>query len=406
MAAAAEPSGHLIACAVHPGQRADDPLYTPLIAQVRQTLGRSGLLYTGDCKMAALATRAEIVAHEDYYLVPLPLTGDTAREFETWVEAVVEGPQAARLIWDQDRLLGAGYEFERSLTASVDNQSLTWTERVQVVRSLALAQQQSAQLEKRLTAAETALRGLTPAPGRGKRQIRTEEALQAAIASVLEQHGVVGLLSVTWQRHETTQQRYIGSGRSGPNRPTHTVSQVRYVITDVQRNESACAARRDRLGWRVQVTQAPVDMLSLSEAVIHYRGGWSLERDFHLVKDLPLGLSPLFVWQNDQIKGLVRLLTLALRLLTLVETQVRQGLARDGTTMAGLYPGQPNRTTDRPTAERVLNAFAKAKITLTEIRALTGSVWHITPLSPLHEQVLRYLHLQVSLYTNLTMNSS
>jgi transposase len=29
MAAAAEPSGHLIACDVHAGQCADDPLYTP-----------------------------------------------------------------------------------------------------------------------------------------------------------------------------------------------------------------------------------------------------------------------------------------------------------------------------------------------------------------------------------------
>ena len=62
MAAAAEPSGHLIACDVHPGQCADDPLYTPLMQRVRQMVGRTGLLYAGDCKMAALATRAEIAA--------------------------------------------------------------------------------------------------------------------------------------------------------------------------------------------------------------------------------------------------------------------------------------------------------------------------------------------------------
>jgi len=66
MAAAAEPSGHLIACDIHPGQCADDPLYTPLIQRVRGIMGRSGLLYAGDCKMAALATRAEIAAHDDF----------------------------------------------------------------------------------------------------------------------------------------------------------------------------------------------------------------------------------------------------------------------------------------------------------------------------------------------------
>jgi transposase len=44
MAAAAPPSGQLIACDVHPGQCADDPLSTPLIQRVRKLLGRTGLL--------------------------------------------------------------------------------------------------------------------------------------------------------------------------------------------------------------------------------------------------------------------------------------------------------------------------------------------------------------------------
>jgi transposase len=356
--------------------------------------------------MAALATRAEIVANGDYYLVPLPLTGETAREFETWVDAVVDGPQEATLVWDRGRLPGAGYEFERVQTATVNGRPVTWTERVQVVRSRALAQRQQAQLEKRLTAASAVLRALTPAPGRGKRQIREEAALQAAISQVLERYDVAGLLTVTWERQETTESHYVGRGRGGPNRPTCTQSQVHYVITEVQRHETAIAARQARLGWRVQVTQAPVDKLPLTGAVLHYRGGWSLERDFHLVKDLPLGLSPLFVWQDDQIKGLARLLTLALRLLTLVETQVRQGLAKEQATMVGLYDGQPKRTTDRPTGKRILKAFAKAKITLTQVQTGTGLAWHITPLSSLHERVLRYLGLPTSLYTALAYNSS
>jgi hypothetical protein len=35
--------------------------------RVRILLGRAGLLYVGDCKMAALATLAELVAEGDYY---------------------------------------------------------------------------------------------------------------------------------------------------------------------------------------------------------------------------------------------------------------------------------------------------------------------------------------------------
>jgi transposase len=65
MAAAAEPTGQWIACDVVSGEQADDPLYTPLIQRVREIIGRRGVLYTGDCKMAALATRAELVQQGD-----------------------------------------------------------------------------------------------------------------------------------------------------------------------------------------------------------------------------------------------------------------------------------------------------------------------------------------------------
>jgi len=89
MAAAAEPTGQLIASDVVSGQSADDSLYTPLLRRVRTLLGRRGLLYSGDCKMAARAIRADIVAHGDLYLTALPHTGETAREFDEWVNAVV-----------------------------------------------------------------------------------------------------------------------------------------------------------------------------------------------------------------------------------------------------------------------------------------------------------------------------
>jgi len=127
------------------------------------------------------------------------------------------------------------------------------------------------------------------------------------IQQILERYRVAGLLTVEWEVETTTRTRYRGRGRPGAQRETVTTTQVRYVIRKVQRNESAIAAHRYRLGWRAQVTNVPATQLSLAEAVVRYRGGWVLERDFHLVKDLPLGLSPLFVWKDDQIKALIGL---------------------------------------------------------------------------------------------------
>ena len=95
--------------------------------------------------------------------------------------------------------------------------------------------------------------------------------------------------------------RYVGPGRPGLNRPTRLERRVRYVITEVRRDEEAIARRQARPGWRVQATNAPSEWMSLAQWVVHYRGGWCLERDFHLVKDRPIGIQPLYVRRDDQI---------------------------------------------------------------------------------------------------------
>lgn len=195
--------------------------------------------------MAALATRAEIARHQDDSLMPLPLTGETATQVETWVTAIMDGAQTATLVWDTERLLGAGYECERPLRTTVEGQPGQWTERVQVVRSRALAQRQQATLAKPLAAAEAELWALTPAPGRGKQQSREESVLQAAIASVLERHGVTGLLP--------------GRGTRPPQRATWAAGEVGPTVPRAPRGRSAtsspaCTGTRRRLppgsiGW-------------------------------------------------------------------------------------------------------------------------------------------------------------
>lgn len=407
MAAAAEPTGHLLACDVHPGQAADDPLYLPLARRVRQVVGRAGLLYVGDSKMAALATRADLVARGDFYLMPLPRTGEPAGQRAAWIEAGVSGAQpVTALAADDADGPGSGYEFERPLQAEVDGEAVAWSERVQVVRSPSLAHRQVEELERRLTKAEAAIWALTPAPGRGRRQHRDEAALSAAVAQTLAQADVPGLLDVRWRREEEVQVRYIGRGRGGARRPTRTDVRVRYAITRVERAEAAIARQAARLGWRVLVTNVPVTVMALAQTVHHYRGGWCLERAFHLVKDRPLGLSPIYVRRDDQILGLTRLLTLAVRLLTLLETQTRRSLAQAHQGLTGLDPGQPHRTTTRPTAVRLLRAVARAEITLTRLDLGPHRHWHLTPLPPLLERILICLGLSPSLYHRLAENSS
>src|SRR5499426_3086854 len=201
-----DPLGMPLATDVLSGERADDGLYLPIMERIRTGLQTPGLLFVGDCKMSALATRAYLARHQDLYLSPLPLTGTAAEAMDAWITGGVrQGERGAlgRIVRTNDRghtmLAAEGYEFERTCKAPDEAGDVAaWPERVLVVRSPMHADQQAAGLEKRLSHAEFFLTIRRPPRGRGKRQITDEATLVAAIALVLKEYGVAGLLSVTW----------------------------------------------------------------------------------------------------------------------------------------------------------------------------------------------------------------
>src|SRR5205085_11557311 len=103
-------------------------------------------------------------------------------------------------------------------------------------------------------------------------------------------------------------------------------------------------------------TNQPVEQLSLAQAVLAYRSEFQVERSLGRLKGQPLSLTPMYVQRDDHATGLIRLLSIALRVLTLLELVVCLYLAPERANLAGLYAGNPKRETDRPTAERLLEA--------------------------------------------------
>src|SRR5215475_9430205 len=95
---------------------------------------------------------------------------------------------------------------------------------------------------------------------------------------------------------------------------------------------------------------------------------------------------------------------MALRVWTRWEFIGRRQLAAEGTQLAGLSAGNPQRTTDRPTAERRLEAFAD--MTLTSIKGSQQTVRYVTALSPLHQRILELLGFSAVLYTRLCTDSA
>src|SRR3984893_13720674 len=93
-AAILDPLGLPLCTAVVPGNTADDPLYIPAIRSVQQSLGVGGRTYVGDCKMAALATRAFVTASGDFYLCPLAEAQLSQAERRELLRPVWGGTQA------------------------------------------------------------------------------------------------------------------------------------------------------------------------------------------------------------------------------------------------------------------------------------------------------------------------
>jgi transposase len=389
-----DPMGMPVATLAVEGNAADDGLYIPTIQQARPILGTGGQLYVGDSKMSALGTRAFIQAGQDLYLTSLPQTGKPPDLLEAVLKPVWEKQQGLERLATPDGtgVLALGYETLRPQTAEVAGAVVRWQERVLVVFSPTLARQGRQGLATRLANAEARLRALAPSPGRGKRTRDDLSALQAAANTMLRTHRVEGLIDVQFTPH--TERRSL---RQYGDRPARIEERTWYTV-QVTPNRSAIRAARLRLGWRLYVTNASVDALSFSAAVRTYRAAPTIERDFTRFKG-PLGIRPFYVQRDDHATGLIRLLSLALRVLTLVDHIVREQLHLAGDVLTGLYPGNPSRATDRPTSERLLRAFHG--ITLTIIHLPDQTIRHLTPLSSLQVRILSLLGLSEHLYDNL-----
>ena len=151
------------------------------------------------------------------------------------------------------------------------------------------------------------------------------------------------------------------------------------------------------------MTDVAEEELSLEAAVLSYRGEWRIERDYHRLKSAPLSIAPLFVKRDDQVVGMTHLLSIAIRLLTLLEFVVRRGLEQADRALVGLHKENPKKATAMPTTERLLQAFEH--ITVTVLHCPDHVLRHVTRLTSLQVDILTLLGLSPDIYRTLARNS-
>lgn len=380
MAATLDP-GILIGIDVDSGEKNDDTMYLPLIHRIRPMINKTGVLYVGDCKMSSFQIRGDIQQNQDYYLAPLAMGTEKIRlYFQSLVEAIVDGNQEAELVYKGDkevRLIVAGYEVEREQEWCNEEQT-KWTERVIVYRSFEFAKSEIALFEKKLKKVEKELLKLTPSPTKGSRQFYDESKLIEAINKIIIKYEMSNLISV---KHKIESYN----------------KKIRYVV-QVERNEAEIAKEKRLCGWRLMATNAPKEKLSLSQAILNYRQEWTLERCFKILKKSHLGISPLYLRKQERLKGITRLLSIGIRLITLLEYSISKNLKEVKETVKGLDVAHPNKATATPTACSILKKFCREKINLSQIDIEGKNYWDLSRIGEDLIKVLKYLKIPLGIY--------
>lgn len=395
-----DPLGIPVSTTIVRGQQADDPLYIPEIKKVQKMVQSTGLTYVGDSKMSALEIRGYIARTQNHYLCPLPQVQMPKEQLAALLELVSSGAQQLVQVKapgateddaaNEDEFIAEGFSFTRSQSLCIQGEPFEWTEQCLVVHSFKQAQRQRHNLDQRLGKARTALEQLN-VTGRGHKR-RKQAEIETAVQNILQRYRVQDLLQVDYQI--TT---HTANKRAYKQRPaqqiTSTQVQVRFQLDQDRYNQTV-----QRLGWRVYATCD--QQLTLQEAVYAYRGEYLVERGFGRLKGKSLGLTPMYLDDEQRVKGLIRLLSVGLRILCLVEFTVRSALEVDQDKLAGLYAGNPKRATARPTAELLLRAFRGITLTLFNIDGVVRRF--LSPLSELQQRILRLLGLSDSIYSALT----
>jgi transposase len=107
----------------------------------------------------------------------------------------------------------------------------------------------------------------------------------------------------------------------------------------------------------------------------------------------------MYLQDEGRMQGLVYLLSLALRLLTLLEWVARERLREERAKLRGVYAGQPGRKTDRPSAELLLRAMKDISVSVVEANGQTHTL--LSPLTDVQRRLLQLWDLPPDLYEKL-----
>ena len=381
------PFGIPLCVEVVKGSSADDELYLPMIARVEQTLMKQGLLFVGDSKLGSILNRYTVHLGKNYYLTPL---NRVQLPFAELQRLLVENKDKASVLNEEDAVKITAFE----ITQQRAQELTTWEERVIIAYSAPYNQTQTAKFDKQLNKTEAALKELAVSK-QGKTQLKTVEEVQNKVDEIFKENKTTEFFDLIITPHLTEK-----TTRKYKDIPARTTTTTHFSLT-ITRKKDKIAEYKAVLGWRAYATNAPIDKLSTLKVLQTYKDEFKVEYRFNQLHNKTAPLMPIFLHKENRITALVRLLMLAIKVLGLLEYKIRKQIDLENIQINHIYPGNPARKTNKPTAEMVLRAFRNIFLAATPTDNNNFSL-QVTQLLPHQQLLIRLAGFQNLIYNDIS----
>jgi transposase len=329
----------------YPGNRTDDTTHIETWNTIRNIAGAPGFLYVADCKVCTCKQLAYIVAEGGRVITTMPETWSESKSFKRELRAE---KKAKRRIWVRrvpgDESALEYYSLYSGRYGSTKGEyTIYWYHSSEKSKNDQLAR------EQRLQKAERELSDLMVKLN--KRNLKTREAIEAKIQSILKERKAKGLYDISLIEVKQSSRVQIGRGRPGPHTKYKTRIERLFSLTWQQNKEALKAEKRLDGVFPLLTTDKE---LSAKQVLRAYKYQPRLEKRFTQFKSVHEA-APLLFKKIERVEAIMFLFFLSLMIQAIIEREVRSKMKERGIEALPIYP--EFRDAAHPTTSKILYCF-------------------------------------------------
>jgi len=354
------------------GATADVTRYTEVWTQLKETLGTSDFVTTGDCKLTSIDNLCIISKGKGKYVGP----EFTRTEYKlkehltkgTLSELYSSKNRNSKKSGKPTHTIFSGFDFQSDITDPKTNDK--YYQRTLVIHSNTKAFDEIESLQRdvqRLLDNANLLREKSLKYGSNitKRKTKTKkdtfksaESALAAATSVKNYDIVKDIVEIPIISHSEIITKYLNPGKPYEGAPTSEETVVWFEIGEAIIHTDALDAKKALCGYTILVTNIKPKDASIADILKKYKTEYRVEHTFRRLKN-SVNLSPVYLHLPKRIEVLMYFLMTIVQVMAVMDRTVRIAIVKRKAPLVGLIP---NKNSYRPKSEYMLFALRAVSI--------------------------------------------